>query len=256
MINKGTRQGGLSSPFLFNLMYQDIVNELSEMNVGISINNTTYNTFCYADDLLLCSLTISGLQKLIDRAPRTGPTNRAHEQGPRTGPTNRAHEQGPRTGPTKQGPRTGPTNRAHEQGPRTGPTNRTHEQGPRTGPTNRAHEQIRAHEQGPRTGPTNRAHEQAPRTGPTNRAHEQDPRTGPTNRAHEQDPRTGPTNRSGPTNRAHEQIIRCRLNFNPFKTQCITFDKSVFNRRSWNLNNIALCETDSIRYKGGSRGLS
>ena len=120
LINKGTRQGGLSSPFLFNLMYQDIVNELSEMNVGISINNTTYNTFCYADDLLLCSLTISGLQKLIDRA--------------------------------------------------------------------------------------------------------------------------------------HEQIIRCGLNFNPFKTQCITFDKSVFNTRSWNLNNIPLCETDSIRYKGGSRG--
>ena len=116
MIHKGTRQGGLSSPFLFNLMYQDIVNELSDMNVGISINNTTYNTFCYADDLLLCSLTISGLQKLIDRA--------------------------------------------------------------------------------------------------------------------------------------HEQIIRCGLNFNPLKTQCMTFGKSVFNTRSWNLNNIALCETDSIRYLG------
>ena len=95
-------------------MYQDIVNELSDMNVGISINNTTYNTFCYADDLLLCSFTISGLQKLIDRA--------------------------------------------------------------------------------------------------------------------------------------HEQIIRCGLNFNPLKTQCMTFGKSVFNTRSWNLNNIALCETDSIRY--------
>ena len=50
--------------------------------------------------------------------------------------------------------------------------------------------------------------------------------------------------------RAHEQIIRCGLNFNPLKTQCMTFGKSVFNTRSWNLNHIALCETDSIRYLG------
>ena len=52
MINKGTRQGGLSSPFLVNLMYQDIVNELSDMNVGISINNTTYIGFLIKDVIL------------------------------------------------------------------------------------------------------------------------------------------------------------------------------------------------------------
>jgi len=60
-ICKGTRQGGLSSPFLFNLLYQDMVDEISKMTTGISINNVTYNIFCYADDLLLCSLSISGL---------------------------------------------------------------------------------------------------------------------------------------------------------------------------------------------------
>lgn len=67
-ILKGTRQGGLSSPFLFNLFYQNMIDELSHMKSGICINNVTYNVFCYADDLLLCSASVSGLQKLIDKA--------------------------------------------------------------------------------------------------------------------------------------------------------------------------------------------
>ena len=67
-IGIGTRQGGLSSPFLFNLFYQDLVNSLSNMKCGISINCATYNVFCYADDLLLTSTTVSGLQMLINHA--------------------------------------------------------------------------------------------------------------------------------------------------------------------------------------------
>ena len=67
-IRKGTRQGGLSSPFIFNLLYQDVVAKLSGMPCGIAINSVTYNLCCYADDLLLCSLTVSGLQRLIDEA--------------------------------------------------------------------------------------------------------------------------------------------------------------------------------------------
>ena len=67
-IRKGTRQGGLSSPFIFNLLYQDLVTTLSDMPCGLAINGITYNLCCYADDLLLCSLTILGLQKLIDKA--------------------------------------------------------------------------------------------------------------------------------------------------------------------------------------------
>ena len=67
-IRKGTRQGGLSSPFIFNLLYQDLVQRLSDMKCGVSIGGLTYNLCCYADDLLLCSLTVSGLQYLIDAA--------------------------------------------------------------------------------------------------------------------------------------------------------------------------------------------
>ena len=43
---KGTRQGGLSSPFLFNLFYQDLINELSDCVGGIVINNMSFNVFC------------------------------------------------------------------------------------------------------------------------------------------------------------------------------------------------------------------
>ena len=69
-IKKGTRQGGLSSPFIFNLLYQDLVEDLSSMKCGVSLGETSYNLCCYADDLLLCSLSISGLQKLINAADR------------------------------------------------------------------------------------------------------------------------------------------------------------------------------------------
>jgi len=48
---KGTRQGGLSSPLVFNLFYRDLVNMLSETPGGICINGLSFNVFCYADDL-------------------------------------------------------------------------------------------------------------------------------------------------------------------------------------------------------------
>ena len=69
-VHKCTRQGGLSSPFLFNLFYQDLINELSECTGGIIINKQSFNVFCYADDLMLASLTVTGLQTMINVANR------------------------------------------------------------------------------------------------------------------------------------------------------------------------------------------
>ena len=68
-VNKGTRQGGLSSPLLFNVFYRDLVNILSETSGGICINGLSYNVFCYAYDLLVASLTASGLQCIIKPSP-------------------------------------------------------------------------------------------------------------------------------------------------------------------------------------------
>ena len=65
-----TRQGGISSTLLFNILYQELVDALSKCPGGISINNDSFNVFCYADDLILttCSLSVTGLQELIDIA--------------------------------------------------------------------------------------------------------------------------------------------------------------------------------------------
>ena len=65
LIGKGTRQGGLTSPLLFNLFYEPLVDILSKLDGGVSIGKHKYNIFCYADDILLASTTVSGLQKLI-----------------------------------------------------------------------------------------------------------------------------------------------------------------------------------------------
>ena len=67
-LEKGTRQGGLTSPFLFNLFYQELVMGLSNTTGGLRINGRPYNVIAYADDLLLLSATASGLQCLLDYA--------------------------------------------------------------------------------------------------------------------------------------------------------------------------------------------
>ena len=57
--------------FLFNISYVDLIEELiSNINTGTFIHGISYNAFCYADDIMLSSLTASGLQTLISAANR------------------------------------------------------------------------------------------------------------------------------------------------------------------------------------------
>ena len=58
LIGKGTRQGGLTLPLLFNLFYEPLVDILSKLDGGVSIGKHKYNIFCYADDILLASTTV------------------------------------------------------------------------------------------------------------------------------------------------------------------------------------------------------
>ena len=67
---KGTLQGGLSSPFIFTLFYQEMVKSLAECTGGININGASFNLFVYTDDILLTSLTATGLQTMINVADK------------------------------------------------------------------------------------------------------------------------------------------------------------------------------------------
>ena len=67
-IHAGTRQSGLSSPYLFNLFYQELIDLLSKCTGGIQIGENSYNVFCYADDRVLTSLSVTGLQDLVNSA--------------------------------------------------------------------------------------------------------------------------------------------------------------------------------------------
>ena len=58
----------MSSPFLFNMFYKDMIQDLSNMECGIRIKDMTFNVCCYADDLLVLSTTVTGLQHLMDCA--------------------------------------------------------------------------------------------------------------------------------------------------------------------------------------------
>ena len=65
-VERGTHQGGLTSPFLFNVFYQDLITELNSECCEITIKGCNYNVYCYADDILLASSTPTGLQRLVD----------------------------------------------------------------------------------------------------------------------------------------------------------------------------------------------
>ncbi|XP_049696641.2 retrovirus-related Pol polyprotein from type-1 retrotransposable element R2 [Helicoverpa armigera] len=61
----GVRQGGLSSPKLFNLYVNQLICELSNTNIGCSIDGHCVNNISYADDMVLLSPSISALRRLL-----------------------------------------------------------------------------------------------------------------------------------------------------------------------------------------------
>ncbi|CAG4942881.1 unnamed protein product [Colias eurytheme] len=61
----GVRQGGLTSPSLFNLYVNGLIVELSSIGVGCSIDGHCINSISYADDMVLLSPSRAALRKLI-----------------------------------------------------------------------------------------------------------------------------------------------------------------------------------------------
>ena len=64
-IEQGTRQGSLLSPLLYSVFINDLIVLLFESEAGLKIGEYSFTAPTQADDLLLNSLTKSGLQKLI-----------------------------------------------------------------------------------------------------------------------------------------------------------------------------------------------
>lgn len=61
----GVRQGGLTSPDLFNIYVNDLIDELRRTRVGCHIDGVCYNNLSYADDMVLLSPSISALRELL-----------------------------------------------------------------------------------------------------------------------------------------------------------------------------------------------
>ena len=69
---KGTRQGCLASPMLFNFYSEEIMRRsVDELNwIGINISGKNINNLRYADDIVLISTSKEGLQDLINEVER------------------------------------------------------------------------------------------------------------------------------------------------------------------------------------------
>lgn len=64
-VEKGVRQGGILSPFLFKLYIDSIITEISEMDQGCRLGITRLNVLAYADDIVLIAKSREQLEKLF-----------------------------------------------------------------------------------------------------------------------------------------------------------------------------------------------
>lgn len=57
---RGETGGGLSSPTLFNLYINELLDALGRMHVGCHIDDVCLNNISYADDMVLLSASVGG----------------------------------------------------------------------------------------------------------------------------------------------------------------------------------------------------
>ena len=65
-INIGVKQGGILSPYLFNFYIDDLLNEISNAQLGCRMGNKSITALAYCDDIVILSRSISQMNDLLD----------------------------------------------------------------------------------------------------------------------------------------------------------------------------------------------
>jgi len=69
-VSCGVRQGGILSPFLFNLYINDLLKDLLAKDYGCHVGSVFFGCFIYADDIIILSPTLCGLQEMLNVCTR------------------------------------------------------------------------------------------------------------------------------------------------------------------------------------------
>ncbi|CAL4076262.1 unnamed protein product [Meganyctiphanes norvegica] len=65
-VSNGVRQGGILSPYLFNMYMKGLSLRLKKLNAGCKMANLTINHIFFAEDLALLCPSQRGLQELLE----------------------------------------------------------------------------------------------------------------------------------------------------------------------------------------------
>lgn len=71
-LSQGVRQGSILSPHLYNFYTKDILENIKSLNAGTYLPNMDTSIIAFADDIILLSPTLRGLQMMINKCVQKG----------------------------------------------------------------------------------------------------------------------------------------------------------------------------------------